>query len=317
MKIVFMGTPDFASAALEALIEAGHEIVLVVTQPDKPKGRHGQMTPPDVKVTALKYDLPVFQPDKIRKEEHIAYLKDYPADVFVVAAFGQILPKEILDMPKYCCVNIHASLLPKYRGASPIQWSIINGDLVTGVTTMRLDEGMDTGDMIQKEEVKIREDETAGELFDRLAHIGGQLCLRTLEAIENGSATYTPQDPEQATYTKMIKKSLGEIDFMKPAVEISNLVRGLNPWPSAYTYYNGKMLKLWKTAAVDITQINGADVNAAPGTVALVDKKELIIATGDGGLKITELQLEGKKRMETEAFLRGVQIEKGTVFGSK
>lgn len=303
-----MGTPDFSVGTLEALIEAGHEVTLVVTQPDKPKGRGKAMQYTPVKETALAHGIEVYQPAKIREPECVEYLKKYEADIMVVVAFGQILTKEILDMPKYGCVNVHASLLPKYRGAAPIQWAVINGEKVSGVTTMRMDEGIDTGDMILKEEVELDSEETGGSLFERLAKTGAELCVKTLTAIEDGTATYTPQDNAQATHTKMIKKQLGEIDFTKPAEEIERLIRGLNPWPSAYTHWNGKTLKIWKASVVE------KESGKEPGTIE-VGKNTIAVQTGKGMLQLEEIQLEGKKRMQTDAFLRGVSLETGMLLG--
>lgn len=308
MKVIFMGTPDFSVGTLEALIEAGHEVTLVVTQPDKPKGRGKAMQYTPVKETALAHGIEVYQPAKIREPECVEYLKKYEADIMVVVAFGQILTKEILDMPKYGCVNVHASLLPKYRGAAPIQWAVINGEKVSGVTTMRMDEGIDTGDMILKEEVELDSEETGGSLFERLAKTGAELCVKTLTAIEDGTATYTPQDNAQATHTKMIKKQLGEIDFTKPAEEIERLIRGLNPWPSAYTHWNGKTLKIWKVSVVE------KESGKEPGTIE-VGKNTIAVQTGKGMLQLEEIQLEGKKRMQTDAFLRGVSLETGILLG--
>ncbi len=309
MKIIFMGTPDFAVGTLEALIEAGHEVSLVVTQPDKPKGRSGKLQYPPVKEAALAHGIEVFQPKKVREKENIEVLEKYQADCIVVVAFGQILPKEILEMPKYCCVNVHASLLPKYRGAAPIQWAVINGDKVSGVTTMRMDEGLDTGDMILKEEVELADDETGGSLFDRLAEVGAALAVKTLQALEDGTAEFTPQNHEEATQVGLIKKSFGELDFSKSAVELERLVRGLNPWPSTFTYYNGKTLKIWKAKVKE-----GGDPTKV-GAVVRLGKNSFGIQTKDGILVPTELQLEGKKRMTTEAFLCGVQIQEGECLG--
>lgn len=308
MRVIYMGTPDFAVGALEEIIKAGHEVVLVVTQPDKPKGRGKTMQFTPVKECALAHGLEVFQPVKVRESANIEYLRKFNPDIIVVAAFGQILPKAILDMPKYCCVNIHASLLPKYRGAAPIQWSIINGDEVTGVTTMRMAEGIDTGDMIAKRQVRIAEDETGGSLFDKLADVGGKLCVETLKMIEDGTAEYTPQDSEQATHTSMIRKELGEIDWGKSAVEIERLIRGLNPWPSAYTHLNNKTFKIWKAAVLDEAY------DCEPGCICRVSKNEMHVMTGDGVLSLLEVQLEGKKRMDIESFLRGFSVEEGTIF---
>lgn len=337
MKIIFMGTPDFSVGTLEALIEAGHEVTLVVTQPDKPKGRGKAMQFPPVKEAALAHGIEVYQPRRVREEACIQYLGKYQADIIVVVAFGQILPKEILEMPRYGCINVHASLLPKYRGAAPIQWAVINGEQVTGVTTMRMDEGLDTGDMILKEEVRLTAEETGGSLFDRLAQTGAKLCLQTLTAIEEGTVSYTPQDHALATHTTMIKKQLGEIDWQKPAQELERLVRGLNPWPSAYTFLNGKTLKIWKAAVIGQTDQEQAgnlqegreqagkpesgEQQAAfeiePGSVAWVTKDSFAVQTGQGLLKLLEVQLEGKKRMTIDAFLRGFPIDKGCKLGKE
>lgn len=309
MKVIFMGTPDFSVGTLEALIAAGHEVMLAVTQPDKPKGRGKSMQYPPVKEAALAHGIEVYQPKRIREPECVEYLKKYEADIFVVVAFGQILTKEILEMPKYGCINVHASLLPKYRGAAPIQWAVINGEKVTGVTTMRMDEGIDTGDMILKEEVVLDKEETGGSLFDRLAKKGADLCVKTLTAIEEGTATYTPQKHEEATHTSMIKKQLGEMDWTKPAQELECLVRGLNPWPSAYTHLNGKTLKIWKSSVLE------KETGKEPGTIE-VGKNTIAVQTGKGLLQLEEIQLEGKKRMQTDAFLRGVSLETGMILGN-
>lgn len=303
-----MGTPDFAVGTLEEIIRAGHEVVLAVTQPDKPKGRGKAMQFPPVKECALTHDIEVFQPKRIRDDANVEYLKKYHADIIIVAAFGQILPKSILDMPRYGCVNVHASLLPKYRGAAPIQWAVINGDAITGVTTMRMDVGLDTGDMIAKREVRVAEDETGGSLFDKLADVGAKLCVETMDMLEKGTATFTPQNNEMSTHTSMITKELGNIDWKKPAVEIERLIRGLNPWPSAYTHLNNKTFKIWKAKVVT------EDSDYQPGCIVRADKHDLIVQTGAGQLALLEVQLEGKKRMEADAFLRGNQIEAGTFF---
>ena len=309
MKVIFMGTPDFSVGTLEALIAAGHEVTLAVTQPDKPKGRGKSMQYPPVKEAALAHGIEVYQPKRIRETECVEYLKKYEADIFVVVAFGQILTKEILEMPKYGCINVHASLLPKYRGAAPIQWAVINGEDVTGVTTMRMDEGIDTGDMILKEEVVLDKEETGGSLFDRLAKKGADLCVKTLTAIEEGTATYIPQKHEEATHTSMIKKQLGEMDWTKPAQELECLVRGLNPWPSAYTHLNGKTLKIWKSSVLE------KETGKESGTIE-VGKNTIAVQTGKGMLQLEEIQLEGKKRMQTDAFLRGVSLETGMILGN-
>lgn len=322
MKVVFMGTPDFAVSTLEAIYEAGHEIVLVVTQPDKPRGRGKEMQFPDVKVWALEHDLPVYQPVKIKEEEAIEYLRGYEADVFVVAAFGQILPKAILDMPPLGCVNVHASLLPKYRGAAPIQWAVINGDKVSGVTTMQMGVGLDDGDMLLKEEVELAEDETGGSLFDRLAIVGGKLCVETIEGLKAGTVKAIPQNEDEATHVGMIKKSMGEMDFEKSAVELERLIRGLNPWPSAFTRLNGKTLKVWKAAVssyedmANETGISVSDIEGSnPGEVIWTGKDSIAVKCNGDILLMQEVQLEGKKRMTVADYLRGHGIEQHTVLG--
>jgi len=306
MKVVFMGTPDFAVGTLEAIIEAGHEVLLVVTQPDKPKGRSGALQFTPVKECAVAHGIEVFQPTKIRLEENVEFLRKYDADIFVVAAFGQILPKSILDMPKHGCINVHASLLPKYRGAAPIQWAVINGDPVTGVTIQQMDIGVDTGDIIVTKELAISADETGGGLFDKLAVVGAEACLEAMEQIANGTATRTPQNHEEATHVSMISKEFGIIDWNKSAVEIERLIRGLNPWPSAYTKLDGKTFKIWKAEVVE------ANENAQPGTIVAVEKNALKVQTGEGVLSLLEVQIEGKKRMDAGSFLRGYTVEVGT-----
>ncbi len=311
MKIVFMGTPDFAVGALEALIEAGHEITAVVTQPDKAKGRSGQLQFPPVKECALRHNIPVFQPVRIKTEEAIAQLKEYPADIYVVAAFGQILSQEILDMPKYGCVNIHASLLPKYRGASPIQHVIIDGENKTGVTIMQMDAGLDTGDMLYKKELDIDSTDTFETLHDKLMVLGGQAITEALVLLEQGKLTPEKQEDEKSCYASLIRKEMGKIDFSKTTGEIDRLIRGMNPWPSAFTSYKGKQMKVWK-AVPTVKAENAAD---APGTVLSVDKEGFDVCTGDGALRILELQLEGKKRMSAHDFLLGVKIAAGECLG--
>jgi methionyl-tRNA formyltransferase len=301
MKIVFMGTPDFARGALEKIIEAGHEVVLVVTQPDKPKGRSGELQFSEVKECAVEHGLSVFQPVRIKLPENVAELKKYDADIYVVAAFGQILSQEILDIPKFGCVNIHASLLPKYRGAAPIQWAVIDGEEKSGVCTMKMDEGLDTGDIIDVDEITLDPKETGGSLFDKLAKLGGELILKTLQNLEFGKATFIKQDDSKSTYAKKMTKELGHIDFTKDAESIERLIRGLNPWPSAFTYLDGKVMKIWDADVVD--------AGGVPGTVISEDKDSFVIATGSKALKVNELQLEGKKRMKASDFLNGRSIE--------
>lgn len=302
MKIVFMGTPDFSVNALENIVKAGHDVVGVITQPDKPKGRGGKMQYTPVKEKALELGLDVYQPQRVKEPEFIEKLKEMNPDAIVVIAFGQILPKEILDMPKYGCINVHASLLPKYRGAAPIQWAVIDGEKETGVTTMYMNEGLDTGDIIDKVVVPIDKKETGGSLFDKLAIEGGKLILKTLIELENGTAVRIPQDDSKSNYAGMINKQLGKIDFNKSANEIERLIRGLNPWPSAYTKMDGKTLKIWDA------DVDDSENDSAPGTINEVGKDFIRVATGKGSLKILELQLEGKKRMKTRDFLNGAKI---------
>ena len=308
MKVIFMGTPDFAVGTLEALIEAGHEVVLAVTQPDKPKGRGKEMQYTPVKECALKHAIPVFQPRRVREPECIEELRKYDADIMVVVAFGQILPKEILEMCTYGCVNVHASLLPKYRGSAPIQWAIIDGEEVTGVTTMQMDEGLDTGDMLLKTEIPIEPKETGGSLFDKLAQAGAKLCVETLEALQNGTVTPIPQGETTTAYAKMLDKQLGDINWNKTAVEIERLIRGLTPWPSAYTNWNEKVMKIWDA---EVSDIDVEMEDAKPGTIVKVEKDAFYVQTGEGLLKVCELQIPGKKRMDAGAFLRGYQVKVG------
>jgi methionyl-tRNA formyltransferase len=307
MRIIFMGTPDFSVPALEALKEAGHEILAVVTQPDKPKGRgkEVQMTP--VKEKAMEYNIPVYQPVKARDPEFVKILTDLAPELIVVIAFGQILPKTILDIPKYGCVNIHASLLPKYRGASPIQYAVINGEKESGVTIMMMAETLDTGDMLDQEAVVLDEKETFGSLHDKLSSLGSRLILKTITKLGEGTAVSTPQDDSRTCYVGMIKKSMGDIDWSMDAVSIERLIRGLNPWPSAYSVWNGKVMKLWEAKVVD------KEYEGAYGQVVEVDRDSLVIKTGKGGLSIRKLQLQGKKCMDIDAFLRGYPVAEGTV----
>lgn len=306
MRVIFMGTPDFAVETLEEIIKAGHEVVLVVSQPDKAVGRSKALKYTPVKACAIKHGIEVYQPEKVRDASCVEYLRGYQPDIIIVEAFGQIIPKDILTMAPFGCVNVHASLLPKYRGAAPIQWAVINGDAVTGVTIMRMDEGIDTGDMILKEEVAIREDETAGSLFERLSKVGAGLCVRAMEAIEAGTAEYIPQDSAKATHTAKIHKELGSIDWTKDAKTIECLIRGLDPWPSAYTRLGDKTLKIWKAGVIP------EDSGAAPGCIVKVERDRILVQTGNGLLELFEVQLEGKKRMPVEAFLNGCTVEAGT-----
>ena len=309
MKIVFMGTPDFAVKALEELVQAGYEIVCVVTQPDKPKGRGNQVQISAVKECALKYDLSLFQPRKIKEKEAVEYLKTLEADLFVVAAFGQILSKEILDMPRLGCINIHGSLLPKYRGAAPIQWAILEGEQQTGITIMQMNEGLDTGDMLTKCVVDIEPKETGETLFHKMADSGAKLLLETLPLLEEGKLKPEKQKEEDSTYAPMIKKEMGKIQWNKDAETLERLVRGMNSWPSAYTFLEKKTLKIWDA---DVEKKNS---QLPAGTVTEVTKDSLKVQTGDGLLVLKSLQLEGKKRMEVKAFLLGNKIEPGTSLG--
>ena len=309
MRIVFMGTPEFAAASLEQLLTTRHEVVGVFTQPDKPKGRGGAMSMSPVKEAALKHNLTVLQPQRAREEAFIEELRGYEADVIVVVAFGQLLPAEIIHMPKYGCINVHASLLPKYRGAAPIQWAVIDGCEYSGVTTMQMNEGLDTGDILLTEKVKLDPKETGGSLFDRLSESGAKLLVETLPMLEDGSAVFEKQPEESTTpYAAMISKKMGELDWAKSATELERLIRGLNPWPSAFSHLNGKTLKIWEAS---VEEENGE--KKAPGTVLQADAKGFRIQTGEGILKIDTLQMEGKKRMDAQAFLRGYTVEEGMI----
>lgn len=304
MRVVFMGTPDFAVGTLEAILAAGHEVAAVVTQPDKPKGRGKEMAYSPVKECALAHELTVLQPLKARDPEFVELLRTYAPEIIVVVAYGQILPKSILELPKFGCVNVHASLLPKYRGAAPIQWAVIDGEPESGVTIQQMNEGLDTGDILHVVKTPLAPDETGGSLFDRLAVLGAQALCDTLKGLEAGNITAVPQEGE-SNYAGKLDKALGHIDFEKSAIELERLIRGLNPWPSAYTSLDGKTLKIWKASVVD------GVAGQKPGTIYHVTKKSFAVQTGEGGLEIAELQLEGKKRMDTESFLRGYHMEDG------
>lgn len=309
MKVVFMGTPDFAANSLAAIIKAGHEIPLVVTQPDKAQKRSSALIMPPVKELALANNIPVFQPERLRKSDIMDRLNEIKPDVIVVVAFGQILPKDVLEAPRLGCVNVHASLLPKYRGAAPIQWAVINGDEESGVTTMLMDETLDTGDMLLVEKYKLAADETGGSLFDRLSDLGAELLIKTLDGLEAGTITPVKQEGE-ASYAGKLDKVMARLDWNTTARSIDCMVRGLNPWPCAYTTLNGKTLKLW---GVKTDSAAPKDVKA--GVVYKTDKQGIYVGCQDGGVVITELQLEGKKRMDTKSFLLGCNVEIGTVLG--
>lgn len=304
MKVVFMGTPDFAVGTLKKLIESRHEVLAVVTQPDKPKGRGKAMQFPPVKEVAVESGITVYQPKRVREPEFLETLKALSPDVVVVVAFGQIIPQAVLDVPKLGCLNVHGSLLPKYRGAAPIQWAVIDGERESGVTIMRMDAGLDTGDMITTRVVKLEEKETGGSLFDKLSQAGADLLTETLDQLEAGTVTYEKQPAESSTdYARMLKKEDGQIDWNKSAAELERLIRGLNPWPSAYTHIDGKTLKIWMADAED------GNSGSEPGTVVEVTKNTVKVQTGDGMLSLLEVQLEGKKKMPVDAFLRGCQLE--------
>lgn len=306
MRIIFMGTPDFAVPCLQRIIEAGHTVCGVFTQPDKPKGRGYTLMPPPVKVLAEESHIPVFQPKTLRTEEAVDQIKKLAADVIVVVAYGKILPKEILELPPFGCINVHASLLPKYRGAAPIQWAVLNGEKKTGVTTMFMAEGLDTGDMLMKSEIQIRPDETAGELHDELSDLGADLIVKTLHALEEGTLVRIPQDDNLSSYASMLDKSLCNIDWSKPAQQIHNQVRGLSPWPVAITRYQGKTLKIHKSKVVAGTGEPGEWI---PG-------KEFIVCCGNNtALELVIVQAEGGKRMAGTDFLRGHPAAPGTKLG--
>lgn len=306
MRVVFMGTPEFSVPTLETLIASEHEVIAVVTQPDKPKGRGKAVLYTPVKEKALEYNIPVYQPVKVKSEEFVEVLRKLNPDVIVVVAFGQILSKEILDLPKYGCMNVHASLLPKLRGAAPIQWAVIDGEEKSGVTIMQMDVGLDTGDMLLKEEIVLDEKETGGSLHDKLTLMGGPLILEALKQAKEGTLVREKQKDEQSNYAKMLNKSLGKIDFSKSAKEIERLIRGLNPWPSAYTSLNGKTLKIWEAGILE------KEFEGEVGEIVEVTKDAFVVKTGEHALLIYELQLEGKKRMDTGAFLRGYEVTVGT-----
>lgn len=313
MRVIFMGTPDFAVPVLEAIIQAGHTVIGVYTQPDKPKGRGKSMQYTPVKEKALEHQIPVYQPVRVREPEVIEEIRNLQPDIIIVVAFGQILPEKLLAIPPYGCVNVHASLLPKYRGAAPIQRVIMDGEKESGVTTMYMAKGLDTGDMIEQLVVPIDAKETGGSYHDKLAEAGARLCISTMEKIEAGTAPRIPQDDSRSCYAHMLKKSMGELDFEQPAEVLERLVRGLNPWPSAYTQLQGKNLKIYEADVVEIPE----NQQREPGMITAVDKKSFTIQCNPGGLRVTQLQLEGKKRMNTDAFLLGFTVEEGMRCGKQ
>ena len=299
MKLIFMGTPDFAVPCLERLIEAGHEIAAVFSQPDKPRGRKMILTPPEVKVCALKHGLTVYQPKSLRNDEAMELIKEIAPDCIVVAAYGKILPKAMLELPKYGCINVHGSLLPKYRGSAPIQWSVIHGEKETGVTILQMAEGVDTGDMLYQKAIPIGIDDTAESMFEKLSDLGGEMIVEALDLLEEGKLTPIKQDETLATHAPMLNKEIAVIDWNKSALEVHNLVRGLYSWPIAQTTLHGKKLKIYRTAVGKGSGEAGTVISTSP----------LTIACGEGAVVIEELQLEGKKRMDAKAFLIGHPLQ--------
>ena len=312
MKIIFMGTPDFAVSALDALGRSGQEVILAVTQPDRQKGRGRKVIQTPVKVCAEKWGVPVFQPVRIREAEAIEQIRSLSPDLIVVAAFGQILPQELLDIPRLGCVNIHASLLPKLRGAAPIQWSVINGDSESGITLMQMNAGLDTGDILFQESVPIGPQETGESLYEKLAELGGEMIVKYLPAIEAGEVKPVKQDDSLSSYAPMLRKEMGEIDWTMSAAQIEQRMRGMLPWPGAYTTLEGHTLKIWSAR---VLPADSKYADAVPGTVLFTDKKTICVAAGQGALALLEVQAEGKKRMGTDAFLRGTKVPEGTVLG--
>ena len=309
MRIVFMGTPDFAVPCLETLLQRGHEICGVFTQPDKPKGRKYILTPPPVKELALQRGIPVYQPKNLRNEESVECIRALAPDCIVVVAYGKILPKEILQIPPMGCINVHGSLLPKYRGAAPIQWAVINGEKMSGVTTMFMAEGLDTGDMLLRTETEILPEETAGELFDRLAPMGAELLGKTLEELEKGSLHPEKQRSEEASYAPQLSKDMADLDWNEQADVLHNRIRGMNPWPVAYTFYKGQMLKIYSSFVA-------GNRDGQPGEI-IQEKGRLYVCCGGGSLlELSELQCQGKKRMQTADFLRGHSFAPGERFGA-
>ena len=319
MRIVFMGTPDFAVPSLQALASSGHQIATVVTQPDRPKGRGQRLTSPPVKEEAQKLGLTVLQPEKIKTPEFVQVLRDLKPDLIVVVAFGQLLSKEILNLPPFGCINVHASLLPKYRGAAPIHWVVMQGEHETGVTIMQMDEGLDTGDMIIAQSVPIEPEDSTGTVHDKLAGLGAELLARALPLIAGGQAAKTPQDDTRSTYAPLLTKEVEKVDWTKSSVDIFNQVRGLNPWPGAYTLLGDKVLKIWQTRACTIDRLPGPIPELADKQhgeiLGRIPEVGFAVATGNGCLAVEEVQLQGSRRMKAEEFMNGHQISAGTVLG--
>ena len=308
LDIIFMGTPEFAVPSLQALIDSEHNVVCVVCQPDRPSGRGRKLSPPPVKMLAEKHSIPVLQPEKVRTEEFFEKLNSFKPDVICVTAYGRIIPLNILELPKYGCVNVHASILPNYRGAAPINWAIINGEKTTGITTMLMDEGMDTGDILLIEEIEIGEDDTSIELSEKLSNIGAALLIETIKKGQNDEITPIKQNDDDATLAPIIKKDVGKIDWSRSAKDIRNLIRGTQPWPGAFTSYEGKNLKIFKACIEDSPR--------RPGEILTSDKDRLVIGTGNKSLSVEELQIEGGKRLNVSDFLRGNNLKAKSFLGS-
>lgn len=309
MKILFMGTPDFAVPCLEELYKSNHEVCAVVTQPDKPKGRGKKVLPPPIKTKALEFGLEIHQPKKVKEKEFIDKISKLSPDCIVVVAYGQILSKDILNIPPKGCINVHASLLPKYRGAAPINWAIINGEKETGITTMYMNEGLDTGDMILKDKVEITDDMNAGNLHDKLSLMGANLLIETLDLIDQGKAPRTPQDDSKSCYAKMLRKEMGLINWDTCANEIHNLIRGLNPWPVAYTMYKNKKLKIWESEVID------EECTGIPGEILKVNRNGIYVSTKSKLLLIKEIQFPNNRKMKVDEYIRGNSIKIGQVLG--
>lgn len=306
-----MGTPDFSVPTLQELINSEHEVAAVVTKPDKPKGRGNKVLFTPVKEVAISNDIQLFQPQKLSEEDFVEAMENIKPDVIVVIAFGKILNKRMLNLPKYGCINVHASLLPKYRGAGPIQWSLINGETETGITTMYMASGIDTGDMLLKEVVKIEDDDTGGSLHDKLSQVGAKLLIKTLKEVQNNTITRVKQNSDESTYAPMLEKSMGNINWEYDAKKIELLIRGLNPWPSAYTYLGNKILKIWSATVIE------DNYDGKSGEIVDIMKNGFVVKCKDNSLLINEVQLQGKKRMSADAFLRGYKLERGELLGRR
>ena len=308
LRVIFMGTPEFAVPSLDMLVREGYEVAAVVTQPDKPKGRGNKLAAPPVKEYAAGRGIPVLQPVKVRTPEYADQLRSYRPDLFVTCAYGRILTGQVLGIPSLGCINVHGSLLPRYRGAAPIQWAVINGDSVTGITTMFTDEGLDTGDMLLKKEIEITGNMTAGELHDRLALMGAQVLKETLEQLKNGILQRIPQPEEGVSFAPMLDKNLGRIDWTKTSGEIHNLVRGTDPWPGAFSFYKGERIRIWKTLTEGV-----AGSLKKPGTIVEVSREGILVACGSGAVRIAEVQFDSGRRMSVDSYLAGHTIDEGEI----